>query len=147
VSEPRHPVQTRLGQRALGMIGNKRVFPYLVGVTALVAVGAALVARLIDKTDFPSFGVALWWAVVTLSTVGYGDVVPHTGWGRLLGSVVILFGVTFIALLIAIVTALFVDAGDEQRDVALQERHDELVRLVRDLDERIARMEARQNAG
>jgi len=86
-------------------VENRRVFPYLIGVTALTAVATGLVAHLIDRKDFPTFGIGVWWAVVTLGTVGYGDVVPHTAWGRLLGSVVIVCGVTFISFLIAIVTS------------------------------------------
>jgi len=37
--------------------------------------------------------------MVTIGTVGYGDIVPHTGWGRVLGAVVIVVGVTFISFL------------------------------------------------
>ena len=66
-----------------------------------------LIAHLIDRKDFPTFGIAVWWAIVTLGTVGYGDVVPHTAWGRVLGGVVIVCGVTFISFLVAIVTSLF----------------------------------------
>jgi voltage-gated potassium channel len=53
-------------------------------VTAFTAVVTGLVAHLIDRKDFPSFGIGVWWAIVTLGTVGYGDLVPHTGWGRFL---------------------------------------------------------------
>ena len=52
-------------------------------------------------SDFPTFGTGVWWAIVTLATVGYGDVVPHTAWGRVLGAVVILIGVTFLSFLTA----------------------------------------------
>jgi voltage-gated potassium channel Kch len=72
----------------------------------------------VGNKDFPTFGIGLWWAIATLGTVGYGDVVPHTAWGRVLGGVVIVFGVTFISFLVAIVTSLFVDstnAGDKHR--------------------------------
>lgn len=48
------------------------------------------------------------------ATVGYGDVVPHTGWGRVIGCVVIIFGVTFITFLTAVVTSLFVEAEQEE---------------------------------
>jgi ion channel len=66
---------------------------------------------LVDRTDFHTFGDGVWWAVVTLGTVGYGDIVPHTGWGRVLGSVVIVAGVTFLSFLTATVTSLFVSAA------------------------------------
>jgi voltage-gated potassium channel len=123
-------------------VENRRVFPYLVGVTALTAVVTGLVAHLIDRKDFRTFGVGVWWAVVTLGTVGYGDVVPHTGWGRVLGSVVIVCGVTFLSFLIAIVTSLFVDADRAREKDASQARHDEVLELLQAMD---ARLEAIEN--
>jgi voltage-gated potassium channel len=122
-------------------VENRRVFPYLVGVTALTAVVTGLVAHVIDRKDFPSFGVGVWWAIVTLGTVGYGDVVPHTAWGRVLGGAVIVCGVTFLSFLIAIVTSLFVDAHREEQEDALQARHDEVLELLRTMDVRLAALE------
>ena len=89
------------------------MFPFLAFATLTVALLAGFVVTIIDKEDFPDYGTAVWWAVVTLGTVGYGDVVPHTGWGRVVGSGVIIVGVTFIAFLTAVVTSLFVE--EEQK--------------------------------
>jgi len=83
----------------------------------------------------------MWWAIVTLGTVGYGDVLPHTGWGRFLGGVVIVCGVTFLSFLIAIVTSLFVDANRERQERALQVRHDEVLELLRAIDARLSVLE------
>ena len=128
-------------------VQNRRVFPYLVVVTALTAVGTGLVAHVIDRKDFPTFGIGVWWAVVTLGTVGYGDVVPHTGWGRVLGSVVIVCGVTFISFIIAIVTSLFVDASRAVQDTELQARHDEVLGLLRTMDARLRAIESSGGSG
>ena len=49
---------------------------------------------------------ALWWAVCTVSTVGYGDIYPITGWGRLVGSVLIIVGVILFLSFIAIWTSV-----------------------------------------
>ena len=117
------------------------MFPYLVGVTALTALLTGLVAYLIDREDFPTFGVGVWWAVVTLGTVGYGDVVPHTAWGRVLGGVVIVCGVTFISFLIALVTSLFVEARSVAEKDALQARHDQILGLLREMDARLEAIE------
>ena len=86
---------------------------------------AGFLVTLVDRKDFPSFGIAVWWAIVTLGTVGYGDVVPHTAWGRVVGSGVIVIGVTFIAFLTATVTSLFVSAEEEKGRAA--EREERLV--------------------
>ena len=42
-----------------------------------------------------SYGDALWWAICTVSTVGYGDIAPITGLGRMIGAGLIIFGVMF----------------------------------------------------
>ena len=53
-----------------------------------------------------SYWDALWWAICTVSTVGYGDIFPITGWGRLVGSVLIIVGVIFFLSFIAILTSV-----------------------------------------
>jgi voltage-gated potassium channel len=133
--------QSRLRKRASLAVQNRRVFPYLVGVIAVTSVVTGLVAHLIDRKDFPSFGIGVWWAVVTLGTVGYGDVVPHTAWGRVLGGVVIICGVTFISFLVAIVTSLFVDAGRDTERAANDARHAETLHLLRQIDARLGALE------
>jgi voltage-gated potassium channel len=112
----------------------------------MTAVITGLIAHLIDRRDFATFGVGVWWAVVTLGTVGYGDVVPHTAWGRVLGSVVIVCGVTFLSFLIAIVTSLFIDAKREDQETALASRHEELLGLLRSMDARLRALEERDAA-
>ena len=126
-------------------VADRRVFPFLALSTLLVALIAGFVVTIIDKEDFPDFGTAVWWAIVTLATVGYGDVVPHTGWGRVVGSVVIIFGVTFIAFLTAVVTSLFVEAEQEEHRQRAEDSqraaHDETRRLLQDVSDRLANVE------
>src|SRR6185295_1615309 len=117
MSEPlKRSVRSReyIAARTQQAVANRRVFPYLVGVTAVLAVVAGFVVTLVDRRDFPTFGDGVWWAIVTLGTVGYGDIVPHTAWGRVIGSLMIVFGVTFIAFLTATVTSEFVSTGEEE---------------------------------
>jgi len=66
---------------------------------------------------FPDIPSAMWWAVATLTTVGYGDVYPITTVGRLLGSVVAILGIGLFALPTGIVGSAFVDEIQSKRDV------------------------------
>lgn len=56
-----------------------------------------------------SFGDALWWGIVTLATVGYGDIFPITIAGRIVGTFIILFGIGFIGLFTASIASVFVE--------------------------------------
>jgi voltage-gated potassium channel len=144
--DPRLPGWEARTRRA---VARRRVFPFLVVSTAALGVLAGFLATLLAPDDFPTFGTGVWWAVVTLSTVGYGDVVPHTAWGRVLGSVLIVVGVTFLAFLIAIVTSYFVSANEqektrrerEQRETELADALDALRRIERRLDAIETRLE------
>lgn len=64
---------------------------------------------------FSSIPATMWWAVATVTTVGYGDVVPVTPAGRLLGSLVAVLGVAFFALPTAILGSGFVEAFARRR--------------------------------
>jgi voltage-gated potassium channel len=134
----------RWAQRA---VETGRVIPYLAGATVAVSLLAGFIVTLIDREDFPTFGTGVWWSIVTLATVGYGDVVPHTAWGRVVGSVVIVFGVTFLSFLTAVVTSYFVTALQER--ATLEERRlrrveeEETRALLRRLDERLAALEGK----
>jgi voltage-gated potassium channel len=149
VTDEQLPVRrgSRLDRRARKAIANRRVFPYLALMTALIGFGIGVVMRLIDGKDFHSYGDGIWWAIVTLGTVGYGDIVPTTPWGRFLGSVVIVVGVTFLSFLTATVTSLFVSREQEDRE-AEREAHrisdrEQILAVLHKLDERLAAMEAK----
>ena len=92
-----------------------RVIPYLAVVTVVVTLGAALVVEVFSPNSFDSFGDALWWAAQTVTTVGYGDVVPQTNGGRLVAVVVMVFGVAAVSLTTAIVTSGFVARAQRQQ--------------------------------
>jgi voltage-gated potassium channel len=111
-----------LHERARRAAASGRVIPYLAASIAGLAVVTGFISTLVDRKDFPTFGDGIWWAIVTLGTVGYGDIVPHTAWGRVLGSIVIVFGVTFISLLFATVTSYLVASDQGEEAAAAQAR-------------------------
>jgi len=128
-------------------VANRRVFPYLALTTVGLGLLAGFVVTLVDRQDFPTFGTGVWWAIVTLGTVGYGDVVPHTAWGRVVGSAVIVVGVTFIAYLTAVVTSYFVSTEEEATRAAsestLAAELERAVEILGSLDDRLAAIEAK----
>jgi voltage-gated potassium channel len=69
--------------------------------------GMYLIERHMQPDKFGSIPQAAWWALATLTTVGYGDVVPVTPLGKMLGGVVMLLGVGMIALPVAIIATGF----------------------------------------
>ncbi|MBO6767553.1 MAG: ion transporter [Erythrobacter sp.] len=101
---------------------KERSYDLLVCATlafVLVLLGAAglyWIEGAIQPKAFGSIPRALWWAVITLTTVGYGDVYPVTTAGRLIGMLVAIGGVLLVALPTGIVAAAFSDAMQRRRE-------------------------------
>ncbi|MBI3199352.1 MAG: ion transporter [Rhodospirillales bacterium] len=79
----------------------------------IAATGAHLLERDQQPAAFGSLPSALWWAVVTLTTTGYGDVVPLTADGRMVGSVLMISGITVLAIMTGVLATGF--AQEERR--------------------------------
>jgi len=84
-------------------------FVILIGATLLSAAAMHLAERHVQPDKFGTIPDAMWWALVTLSTIGYGDVVPHTALGRVIAAVTIFAGLIMIALPVGIVATAFAD--------------------------------------
>jgi voltage-gated potassium channel len=106
------------GGAAAGTVFHRGGLGYVLMVTVLLALGAAGLFALTEPAE--NFGDGLWWSVVTLTTVGYGDMVPQTVVGRVAGAGLMLLGIGFVALLTAAVAAKFV--GDDETELAAEIR-------------------------
>jgi voltage-gated potassium channel len=77
-------------------------------VSTVITVGAGILMTVADRKGFPSIGSGLWWAVQTVTTVGYGDHVPATATGKLVAALVMLVGIGFLTVITAAITSGFV---------------------------------------
>jgi len=121
------------------------------GTTLLVALAFTLMSGLLIAGIDPSIDTiwdGIWWAWVTVATVGYGDTVPQSGAGKVFGAVVILFGVGFFSLLTASFSAYFVSRGEveiEEEEVEEIYRLKDIVRRIETMEQTLQRIEARLN--
>lgn len=82
-------------------------FVILLGTALMAAALMHLAERSVQPDKFGTIPDALWWAIVTLGTVGYGDAVPITPIGRVLGGLTIFAGLLMVALPVGIVATAF----------------------------------------
>jgi len=84
----------------------KKIIVFLGGVlTAVIIVGAAMYLIEGEKNGFTSIPRSIYWAIVTMTTVGYGDISPQTALGQTLASMIMLLGYTIIAVPTGIVAS------------------------------------------
>lgn len=103
--QPRRQRRTFIERRTDKIVNARSLTVGLAVTFVLLALAGAVVIWIVDKHDFPSLGLATWWSLQTVTTVGYGDVVPTTVVGRLIGGVELVLGVSFVAFLTAGVTS------------------------------------------
>src|SRR5262249_61999957 len=73
--------------------------------TLAVTVVCGVVMRFVDHADFDNVWIGLWWAVQTVTTVGYGDIVPQQTSGRVIAAILMLAGIGFLSVVTPVITA------------------------------------------
>src|SRR5262249_54001441 len=92
--------------RAIGRAATpRRGAEVIAAVTTVVTVGSGLLMAGIDHKNFPTLWLGLWWAVQTVTTVGYGDHVPTSAAGMLVAVLVMLLGIAFLSVITAAITS------------------------------------------
>ena len=156
-SDPARTTEPTFIERPVQRIANARsVTLGLAVMFLLLAVPGAIVMRVVDQENFPTIGTAVWWTLQTITTVGYGDVVPTTASGQIVGGIEMALGVSFIAFLTAGVTSIVIErggAGAAEADRLRTERNTEKIvdaltetrNAVTELNTRLGQIEARLN--
>lgn len=91
---------------------NTNGFKYVVFITALLIILGGI---LIHFAENMSFSDGIWWAFVTATTVGYGDISPHTFYGRIIAMILMLMGIGLIGTVTSTITSYFLKP--QRRDV------------------------------
>jgi voltage-gated potassium channel len=131
-------------ERLLAILRHRGLFRVLLAAVGLVFLGAWLVMLFEQHardSNIHSYHDALWWAVVTVTTVGYGDRFPLTEGGRAVAIVLMLVGIGLIGVLTATVASFFVQEHTDANRDQLQAAHEDLGARLADIDARLARLE------
>jgi voltage-gated potassium channel len=114
------------------------------GFWAVAVIVFGIVERLVDPKTFHSVWLGMWWATETVTTVGYGDIVPTQTAGKVIAGFLMLGGLSLISVLTAVITSGFVALAQERRRVAgddpLSKKFDELTAEIRAVGARLDRL-------
>src|SRR5271169_4951666 len=111
---PAHP-------RALNLLQRKpltapRAARIIASVTVSLTVIGGVLIHVTDKKTFPNIGDGMWWAIQTVTTVGYGDLVPESTAGRFIAALVMLVGISFLAVITAAIASEFIESARRHID-------------------------------
>ncbi|MGH2985796.1 MAG: potassium channel family protein [Solirubrobacterales bacterium] len=141
----RHTTPGRLIERRVERKGLRpRVAASVVAVLWMIAIVVfGVIMRLVDSDSFDTIWDGMWWATQTVTTVGYGDVVPADPAGQVIASVFMIGGLSFFAVITGVITSLFVTRAQDERRARgadpLAEKLDLVARELGELREQLAR--------
>jgi voltage-gated potassium channel Kch len=117
----------------------------IVTATAVVVVLGGVLMRFLDHSEYSNIWVGMWWALQTVTTVGYGDVTPKNPSGRIIAAFVMFEGIAFLTIIIAAITSTFVARAQRERETeagGTVEAEQRIEARLDHLDERLGRLEA-----
>jgi voltage-gated potassium channel Kch len=134
-------------RRLLGMVERslfvqqpltaRRAAWIIAAATVSLTVAAGLAVWLFDHKEFENLNDGLWWSLQTVTTVGYGDIVPKQTAGRLIGAVLMLNGIALITVISAAVTATLIEQARRLRT----DSEEQVLAKLEQIEARLAQME------
>ena len=124
-------------------VSVRNAMALILTATTFTVFASGLLMWLVDRDNFPNIGVALWWAIQTVTTVGYGDVVPTTTLGRAIGSFVLIESIAFLSIVTAVITSTFVEQARRQQQAQNREpTNSEVAAMLGELTAKMDQLDA-----
>jgi voltage-gated potassium channel len=89
----------------------RRAARIIASVTVSITIISGVLMHFTDEKTYPTIGDGLWWAIQTVTTVGYGDLVPTSTAGRLVAALVMVAGIGFLTVVTAAITSSFIESA------------------------------------
>jgi voltage-gated potassium channel len=107
-----------------------RAIATILGVATLIVLVAGALARAVEPETFDTLGISYWWAITTVTTVGYGDVVPHTTAGRVVGSCLMFTGLALIPTTTSVTISMLLSKFNREQQREEMERLERIEALL-----------------
>ena len=123
----------------------------IVVATLVIVVGGGALFRVLDHKEYASLWIGMWFALQTVTTVGYGDVTPKDAAGKLVAALIMLEGIAFLAIVTAAITSTFIaraahesietaENGEEANQAWIDARFDDLATQLNRLESAVDRL-------
>lgn len=122
-----------------GSLTARRAAAIIAAFTLLVTVAGGILERVLDHQEYPNIGKGLWFALQTVTTVGYGDVTPSRSVGRIIAAALMLTAIGFLAVITASATASLVESSRRRFSAGAGAEIDQ---RLDEVNARLARIEA-----
>jgi len=144
-------VQRRLEAFQRNPLSVRNAMAVIIAATLVSTVVGGVLITVVDREEFPDLATGLWWALQTVTTVGYGDVTPKNTSGRLVGALFLLEAIAFVTIVTAVITSSFVERARQQRvadsDAAEEVGIEQLAAQLSEMTSRLDRIQQTLDPG
>ena len=129
----------------------RKAMAVIVAATLVSVLVGGVLITVVDPEEFPNLGTGLWWALQTVTTVGYGDVTPENPAGRVVGALFLLEAIAFVTIVTAVITSSFVERARQQGTADLDAEEsvgiDQLAAQLSEITSRLERIQQTLDPG
>jgi voltage-gated potassium channel len=138
-------IERRMNRFLREPVSVRNAASVIVVTTLAIVIVGGVAMRIIDHHEYSNIWDGMWWSLQTVTTVGYGDITPKNAPGKLVGALVMLQGIAFLAIITAAVTSTFVARAQAEREAKAHASddvaEDRLESRLVDVSQRLDRLE------